>query len=237
MQKEEVKKDNTKLMIIGGVVVVVSAVGIYYLYSENVLISDYLKLVKDYEREYKEYGADGEIDEDEQAILENKRRAMEALEEEIKSKGFWINLIEALSVLGIIGIIYKVTPKVIDYIIKKWPPRPPHFICPKCDKDLKTDYRLRRHLEKEHPVVDPAPGADAWTLIQHLPQWILDWMVISTGQILLDNITKGWEDIPPAVQIILIGLALAALVLITAWSLGWLSWATAAPIAALLACV
>ena len=224
-KEEEVKKDNTNIMVIGGVVLVVSAVGVYYIYSKNALISDYLKLVKDYEREYNEYGADGEIDPDERAILENKIRALETLEEEIKSKGFIIDLINALAALGIIVIAYKVTATVIKYVMRRWPPRPPNFICPKCSKDLHTDYRLKRHIEQEHPVVNPDAGADAWTLIQQLPQWIID-LIGAVGEIsvvLTVNITKAWDSIPRETQIILIIAIIAAIAIIIALSCGFLS--------------
>ena len=84
MQNEEKNVSGT-VLVAGGVIIAVSALGIYYIYSKNAEINEYLALAKDYEIEYKEFGADGEIDEDEQAILENKVRVMNTLEEKIKS--------------------------------------------------------------------------------------------------------------------------------------------------------
>lgn len=234
MQNEE--KNNGTVLVAGGVIIAVSALGIYYIYSKNAEINEYLALAKDYEIEYKEFGADGEIDEDEQAILENKVRVMNTLEEKIKSKGFIIDLIGALAKLGIIVIAYKVTTSVLKYVMKRWPPRPPDFICPACGDNLYTDDRLKRHIEQEHPVANPDAGTDAWTLLQHLPQWLID-LIGVVGEFsatLQANITKAWDSIPRETQIVLIIAILVAVALLIAFSCGFLS-PELAPIAA--ACV
>lgn len=223
MPIEEAKKDNTKIMVIGGVIIIVTAAGVYYIYSRNALINEYLKLVIDYEREYKEFGADGEIDEDEAAILENKRRAMETLEKEIEDKGLIPNILIELGKLGIIATIGYVTISVIKYIMRRWPPKPPNFICPECGKDLHTDHRLKRHLEKEHPEKKPSEDSarDAWDYLVELPQWLID-LISSWGPV--EIVQKRWDewDAPLDVKIaaIIAVVAWCIVIIIVAWWLG-----------------
>ena len=57
MQNEEKNVSGT-VLVAGGVIIAVSALGIYYIYSKNAEIKEYLALAKDYEIEYKEIGGD-----------------------------------------------------------------------------------------------------------------------------------------------------------------------------------
>jgi len=82
-ESEAPRKVNMGLLVGGGAVIAVSAAGAYYIYSGNVLIDDYMALLDDYEREYKDFIADGILSEDEEAILQPKRDALVLLGDKI----------------------------------------------------------------------------------------------------------------------------------------------------------
>lgn len=230
------------LLIGGGAVIAVSAAAMYYIYSKNKLIDEYLALVKSYEEEYERYYADGEIDETEKAKLDNKAERLEYLEWLIAQKGWLYDLIDALARLGIVFIGYKITVNVIKYIWKRHPPggQIPTYPCPEpgCNEVFDTEYRLKRHMD-EHPVVDTSPAAEVWPLIQQLPGWIVDMIgVVGEGSVLLaENIGNAWGSIPLEIQIAIIILVLAAIVIIMAITFSFLSPALAPIAVGLAACL
>jgi len=202
---------NIGYTLIGGGLITAGVAGIYYTYSKDSLIKEYVELVKDYEREYKEFGRDGEISRDENRILTDKADRLRGLEDLIKQKGWGVDLLDALAKLGIIALLYKITPGVIDYIMRKYPP-PGSTVCPICHKDLHTMYRLRRHLEKKHsPKPQDNPEArDAWDIIQDLPQWALDMIATLTElfEEFYSYLGKAVEDIPPEVWFMIAVIAI-----------------------------
>lgn len=219
MQKvEEKRKVSGTVLIAGGVVIAVSAAGIYYLYSRNALITKYLKLVEDYASEYEEFVADGVIDEDEQAQLEIKRWALERLEKEIESKGWMELLVDALKVIGYIILPGAITYKIIDLISKRTPPKGPgSTVCPVCGKDLITNWRLKRHVKRDHPNTQPtaSPEAhDAWDAIRDLPRWIQEVIAISTGlgAKFFDYLAGAVEDISLEHWMLIIAVILVCIV-------------------------
>ena len=224
---EEPRKINVGLLVGGGAVIAVSAAALYYMYSKNQLINEYLKLVKSYEEEYQRYWADGVLDETEQEKLEIKIDRLEYLEWLIAQKGWLVDLITALRELLIIAIPGYVTIKVIKYIWKRHPPggQTITYPCPKCDEEFDSEYQLRRHMAEEHPVIDTSPAAGVWPLIQQLPQWIIDMIgVVGDFSVLLaENIGKAWDSISPEQQIALIILILAALAIVMAITFSFLS--------------
>jgi len=226
-EAEAPRKVDLGLLVGGGAVIAVSAAAIYYMQSKNKLIDEYTTLVKSYEEEYDRYWADGEKpDEAEQAKLEFKVDRLGFLEWLIAQKGWLFDLIDALAKLGIVFIGYKITSNVIKWIWKRRPPggQIPTYTCPQCGKDFDSEYQLKRHM-KDHPVVDTSPAADAWTLIQQLPQWIINMIgVVGEGSALIaENIVKAWSSIPLEVQIAIIILVLAAVVIIMAITFSFLS--------------
>lgn len=240
MPEAEAPRVNLGLLVGGGAVIAVSAAAMYYIYSKNQLIDEYLKLAKSYEEEYERYGADGEIDETERAKLDAKAERLEYLEWLIAQKGWLFDLIDALARLGIVFIGIKVTVNVIKYIWKRHPPggQIPTYTCPQCGKDFDSEYQLKRHME-EHPVIDTSPAADVWPLIQQLPGWIINMIgVVGDFSVLLaENIGNAWGSIPLEVQIAIIILVLAAIVIIMAITFSFLSPALAPIAAGLAACL
>lgn len=213
MPEAEPRKVDMGLLVGGGAVISVAGVAAYYIYSKNQLIDEYLKLAASYQEEYERYGADGEIDETEEAKLDVKRERLEYLEWLIAQKGWLIDLINALARLGIVFIGYKITVNVLKYVWKRWPPKPPSFECPECGEDLHTDYRLKRHLEEDHPELTPTEeeAQDAWDYLQTLPQWLID-VISNWGPVVI--VRKEWDawDEPLDIKI-------AKVIAVVAWSI------------------
>ena len=214
---EAPRKINVGLVVGGGAVIAVSAAAIYYVYSKNQLIDEYLKLVASYDEEYQRYMADGVIDETEQKKLKDKGDRLSFLEELIRSKGWIVDLLEALAKLGIVAIIYKVTPKVIDYISRRYPP-PGSTVCPKCNKDLHSLWRLKRHLEREHKTkpIDTPEARDAWDAINQLPQWLLDVIAVVSGlgDTFWEYVGKPVTEISPEIWLVIVLAVLACILII-----------------------
>lgn len=234
----EEKKVNWGLVALGGGLGIIGGYGIYYLYSKQKMINSYVDLVKDYEREYRQFISDGKIDENEQELLHNKERLMNSLEEQIKDKGFFIDLIEALAKLGIVVSGGYIGAAIIRYLIRKYPP-PPNFRCPICNKTFPSDYKLRRHIEDTHHVTTTEPAAEAWEIIKTLDSWILQYIAIYTGlgsQFFL-WLKKGWNELPYETKVMIIVLLIAALVIITISTFGMVAPETAPAIASLSACL
>ena len=216
----EKQKSNLNYIILGSGLIIVGVAGIYYIYSKKSVIDEYIKLVKDYEREWKQYIADGDIDIDEGNMLQRKINALNTLEHYIKSRGWGVDLLDALARLGIIVTITLITYRVIKYISKRYPPggRPPQYTCPFDGRTFDTEDEFKRHLEDEHNIVDTEPAADVWDDIRNLPDWIHGLIAITTGlgNTFYEYIVKPFNELPLGVKLMLIVLILAAIIIIIA---------------------
>ena len=200
MENEE-KNISYNILLASGAVIAISGAGIYYMYSRNKLINDYINQVEDYERELKEFGKDGKISQDEEKILGQKQQRLQVLEEQIKNKGLIYNLLDELGKLGIIATVSYVTISVIKWLRKKYPPRPPK--CPICGQNFTgwTDYRIKKHLEKHYQNhdfnINTSKAPEVWKLIKDLPSWIKDYLAWA-AHVPRSYLDKNWDAVPSA---------------------------------------
>lgn len=242
------KGDTWKYIIVGGVLIAIAGAGIYYLYNRTKVVDEAIELIKDYELEYNEFMVDGVISEEEGNLLEQKRLTLQALINKINEKGLMGQFIDTLWTLGIVIPIVTATYiifKLIERYLKRHPPpqAPPGkpWKDPMDNTYWPTPEDLVNHAHDEYPDTPPADAPamhDIWEDIKNLPSWFLA-MVGACSDLAgvgwEDAIGKWWEDLSPERKAILCFGLIAALILATALTLGWLAPETAPIIAALAA--
>ena len=221
----EENKVNWGQVAIGCGVTAVGLAGVYYIYTKRSAIDEYLNIAKDYEREYREYMADGVIDDDERALLHEKENRMNTLEKYIDDLGALKDLIDALTKLFGVAFGGYIGGKLIDYLRKKYPPggqTPKDFRCPVCNRSFRTEDQLKRHVREKHNVKTTEPAADAWEIIRSWSSWVIQFMTILSKPFVDFTVwvQKTWEEIPYEVKVAIIIVLAAIIVIIMAFCPG-----------------
>lgn len=200
---------NDRRLVIAGTIV--GGIVAYYAYREYLkhsLIKDYIDEVKSYAAQY---ASTHNID-----VLELAERALRAKEEVIKREGFFGELLTGLAKLGIIAVGGLATYGVIVWIKRRYPPKPPEYICPICRIDLHSEWRLKKHIEEIHrPAGDTS---EAQSLFNQLPKWIQDLIIALSG--VGEEIKKRWDALPPDTRFALVMAITIVILILVAFSLG-----------------
>jgi hypothetical protein len=211
------EKEKAKWIAIGGIGIVGIGAGalLYMEHIKRAAIEDYVSEAKELENKYKELGADGEISEDDKRIIQSYIDALRIKEEYIKGKGWLIDLINAIAVLFGVATAYKVTPQVVQYIMKRWPPKKPEFKCPIDGEKFESEYQLKKHMEEEHPVKENTDAAyNAFTALpEYLQETIATISAFYSG--MEREARQRWDSLPePTRTIVLLAIAIACAIII-----------------------
>lgn len=213
--------------LIGTGILAIGVAGVYYIYSGRKLIEEYVGGVKDLEREYKQFIADGELSEDESQILEVKEHALTVLGRKIEEKGFLEQLRDILYgfgyAVGITGGLW-LAHKIIDYLRKRYPPRgrtPTDYECPVCHQHFSTEDQLRHHVEQEHDIKNPDADETrhAWDIVRSWPSWVLGLISIMAGLpgLLPQYQQYVWDQLPYWAKVAIIYACLVAIGILIAF--------------------
>ena len=225
------QKTDKGLLIAGGAIIAVAGVGAYYLYTRKSLIDKLEYWVLEYMREYDEFMEDGVIDEDEREQLDFKKDSfIDPLIREIEAKGFWEYAIDMLWAIGIVVPVLTVNWIIIEIMRRYFRNHPPGQAPPGKTYQDPWDYTwhaapddLADHIETEHPVQDaPQPLRDVWTVIQLLPEWIIEILKDTTTNF-KETWERGWDNTPEWTHVILVAALAVTIALLLIISLGSLA--------------
>lgn len=204
---------------VGGVVCVVSAG--YLLFREwqrGQLVEEYISEVHELRTFYETAVADGELDQNELQIIGDLERAMAAKEKELEREGMIPTIIQRLSELGIVvgsvGALY-IAGKIVTWLLRNRPPRPPTFTCPSCGQTFATENQLETHVRDAHGIAVGNAEA-AWQEFIKTPDWVQDLVGAWSGLEAL--IRDNWKVLTVG-AIVIIVLAIIAIIIFSGGSL------------------
>jgi hypothetical protein len=223
-------------VVIGGAIIAIAGIGIYYMWSKQKIVDDYLYWVQEYMREVEEYGPNPTSAQQDE--LKKKKETIIFLQGQAEEKNVIVQIQEALiPILGLIAVIKFTTIlyKIVEWYLKNHPGagggtpgNEYHDVVDGTDHPSPEDFM--RHTATDYPHPDPAGDVmpQVWTDIQTLPQWILD--ILAGAALSLginewaDAIGKSWSELPAEQQLYLAVVVLGLVLLVITMSCG-----TAAP--------
>jgi hypothetical protein len=193
-------------------------------FSKRKLIDEYITEARAYREALIRAYEDGVVDESEQKFLNDLQNSLSRKEKAIEAAGLGHELVKALQ--ATFGVIiaytaYKVTSRLVDYWVRKY--RPPKWKCPLDGKVFDSEEELRRHLEEDHKATTDTSKYDALVdALAETPDWFKGIVADALGWTFeqVENIKQWWDTLPPE-QKIVIGVAIAIVILLIAALAGW----------------
>lgn len=231
------------VLVIGGVVIAIAGLGAYYIWSIQELLRKAEYWVKEYQREYQEFLEDsitpGVITPEEQALLDEKKRLLTTIINEIEAKGLIEQFTDLLWSIGIVITVVTVA-RIIAELIRDYfrrnprDPKPPHTPPPDPANPYKdvtddtwhpSENDLRDHYRETHPTPGDDPNAwnDVFTDLRELPEWFLSLLSSFNLDGLEYWIEHDYRELDPNVQLalkFLLGAALVIAICLVGWYAG-----------------
>jgi hypothetical protein len=215
-----VKTEHVLLGVAGGGVLLIGGYFWYSEYEKNKHIDEYLDKVQRAEIAYQN-AIDAENYEKAQQVLDFYQGIMDSEEKIINAEGGHTKLVKALTRLIGVAFAGALTYKIIDWLLKKYPP--PNIKCPYDGSTFPTSKALEQHLLDVHgQELVPAQVPAAKGAYDKLKDWIKS-LLSATSGVARSALDRDWGNLP-TIDIVAIALAAALiLALIFLNPFGWFS--------------
>lgn len=193
----------------------IAGVSYYGAKQRAKLIEEFLDKIKRGEAAYKS-AIEREDYEGAKDIAEYYEGLMRAEERVLEKEGLIPTVLKRLRDIGIIVTAGYISIKIISWLLKKYPPKPP-YVCPVCGAGFATLDQLNEHVKEEHGL-DTGKVPEAEAAYNAAPSWVQNLLANASGvgRAFLD---AEWAGMP-VWQLLVIAAAAIVLILLTWWFLG-----------------